>query len=34
MDSSRLLQMGWKPEIDLPTGLRLAYEDFQRLHGG
>ncbi len=34
MDSSRLLGMGWKPEIDLPTGLRLAYEDFQSLHPG
>ena len=33
MDSSRLLNMGWKPEIDLPGGLRLAYEDFQRLPG-
>jgi GDP-L-fucose synthase len=34
MDNSRLLSMGWKPEIDLPTGLRLAYADFQRLHQG
>jgi GDP-L-fucose synthase len=34
MDNSRLLSMGWNPEIDLPTGLRLAYEDFQRLHPG
>jgi GDP-L-fucose synthase len=34
MDNSRLLSMGWKPEIDLPTGLRLAYEDFQRLRPG
>lgn len=34
MDSSRLLGMGWKPEIDLPTGLRLAYDDFQSLHPG
>jgi len=34
MDNSRLLSMGWKPEIDLPTGLRLAYADFQRLHPG
>lgn len=32
MDNSRLLSMGWKPEIDLPTGLRLAYEDFQRFN--
>ncbi len=30
MDSSRLRALGWKPEIDLPTGIRLAYEDFLR----
>jgi len=28
MDSSRLLALGWKPEIDLETGIRLAYEDY------
>ena len=28
MDSSRLLALGWKPQIDLQTGIRLAYEDF------
>ena len=28
LDSSRLLAMGWKPQIDLETGIRLAYEDF------
>ena len=28
MDSSRLLAMGWKPQVDLETGVRLAYEDF------
>ena len=28
MDSSRLLALGWKPQIDLETGIRLAYEDF------
>jgi GDP-L-fucose synthase len=28
MDSSRLFKLGWKPKIDLPTGIRLAYEDF------
>src|SRR5688572_6183684 len=28
MDSSRLFALGWKPQIDLPTGIRLAYEDF------
>jgi len=28
MDSSRLFALGWKPQVDLPTGIRLAYEDF------
>ena len=28
MDVSKIKQMGWKPEIDLPTGIRSAYEDF------
>jgi len=28
MDSSRLFALGWKPKIDLSTGIRLAYEDF------
>lgn len=28
MDGSRLAALGWKPEIDLPTGIRLAYGDF------
>ena len=28
MDSSRLLGMGWKPEIDLEKGIGLAYADF------
>lgn len=30
MDNSRLFQLGWKPEIDLETGIRLAYEDYRR----
>lgn len=34
MDSSRLMSLGWKPEIDLPSGLRLAYQDFIRLGAG
>ncbi len=33
MDSSRLRALGWKPEIDLPTGIRLAYDDFLRRPG-
>lgn len=28
MDSSRLLGMGWKPRVDLASGIRLAYESF------
>jgi GDP-L-fucose synthase len=28
MDSSRLLALGWRPQIDLETGVRLAYQDF------
>ncbi len=28
MDSSRLQALGWKPQIDLKTGIKLAYEDF------
>ncbi|HUR44664.1 MAG TPA: GDP-L-fucose synthase [Candidatus Saccharimonadales bacterium] len=28
MDSSRLFALGWKPEIDLETGIRMAYQDF------
>lgn len=28
MDSSRLFALGWKPRVDLETGIRLAYKDF------
>lgn len=28
MDSSRLLGFGWRPKVDLNTGIGLAYEDF------
>jgi len=28
MDSSRLFALGWKPVVDLETGIRLAYKDF------
>lgn len=28
MDSSRLCALGWKPQVDLETGIRLAYCDF------
>lgn len=33
LDSSRLLAMGWRPEIDLERGLRLAYEDYLQRRG-
>jgi len=28
MDSSRLHSLGWQAQVDLPTGLALAYQDF------
>ncbi len=28
MDSSRLNALGWKPQVDLQTGLEKAYQDF------
>lgn len=28
MDSSRLFALGWRPQVDLETGIRLAYNDF------
>jgi GDP-L-fucose synthase len=34
MDSSRLFALGWKPQVDLERGIRLAYEDFLRRFGG
>jgi GDP-L-fucose synthase len=30
MDSSRLFALGWKPQVDFETGIRLAYQDFLR----
>lgn len=33
MDSSRLSALGWKPAVDLETGIRLAYEFFLK-NGG
>ena len=33
MDSSRLLALGWRPQVDLKTGIRLAYKDFLKRLG-
>ena len=30
MDSSRLFALGWRPQVDLETGIRHTYEDFLR----
>jgi GDP-L-fucose synthase len=32
MDSSLLMQLGWKPAVDLPAGLSTAYSDFLQNH--
>ena len=34
MDSSRLLALGWRPQVDLETGIRLTYEDFRKQFSG
>jgi GDP-L-fucose synthase len=34
MDSSRLLAMGWKPQIGLQEGIARSYEDFKNKAGG
>ncbi|MCX6896571.1 MAG: GDP-L-fucose synthase [Verrucomicrobia bacterium] len=28
LDSSRLFALGWRPQVDMAAGIRLAYEDF------
>ena len=33
MDSSRLRSLGWKPQVDLEPGIRLAYADFLKRFG-
>lgn len=33
MDSSRLFALGWRPQVDLETGIRLVYEDFLKRFG-
>ncbi len=30
MDTSRLFALGWRPQVDLEAGIRLAYDDFQK----
>jgi GDP-L-fucose synthase len=34
MDSSRLLKLGWKPQVHLEDGLRRTYEFFLQHHAG
>jgi GDP-L-fucose synthase len=34
MDSSRIFALGWKPKIDLASGIQLAYEDFLKKFSG
>jgi len=33
MDSSRLFALGWRPQVSLEAGIRLAYEDFLERFG-
>jgi GDP-L-fucose synthase len=33
MDSSRLFKLGWRPRVDLESGIRLAYDDFLKRQG-
>ena len=33
LDSSRIFALGWKPKIDLETGLARSYNDFLKLAG-
>ena len=33
MDSSRLFALGWRPQVKLEEGIRLAYEDFLKRFG-
>lgn len=34
MDNSRLKKAGWRPQIDLKTGIRTTYEAYQKLTAG
>ena len=33
LDSTRLFALGWRPQVDLKTGIGLAYEDYVRRVG-
>jgi GDP-L-fucose synthase len=33
LDSSRLFALGWRPQVNMETGIRLAYEDFLKRFG-
>jgi nucleoside-diphosphate-sugar epimerase len=33
MDSARLFALGWRPQVGLEEGLRLAYADFTGKRG-
>jgi len=33
MDSSRIFALGWRPQVDMETGIRLAYDDFLKRFG-
>jgi GDP-L-fucose synthase len=34
MDSTRLFALGWRPKVDLESGIRMAYQDFLKLRHG
>ena len=31
MDSARLFSLGWRPKVELESGIRMAYQDFLKL---
>jgi len=33
LDTNRLFALGWRPQVDIESGLRLAYADFQAHQG-
>ena len=33
MDSSRIFALGWRPQVEMETGIRLAYQDFLKRFG-